>query len=498
MSEENNIDWFNRKGVGVPNKTPTLPDKTIVFTEDQKVAIQGLIEFIDGDFNNANHMVGLVGAGGVGKTFVTNYIITHCKYSPSMIRCTSTTHKACRVFSEAIGNEKVYTIQSTFGLRLNLNLDNFDPKNPQFDPTASPKLDNIAVLIIDEASMLTAGLVTYIYNKTKSLGIKVIMIGDDKQLAPVNERKSIAFSRCRKTFQLTTIVRQDKVNPIREILGLIRTDVSHKTYKFIEFVSKNIGLNKINDDGEGFYICRSDEFANVIEKSFKDEEYTKNIDMYRIVAYTNAKVSYWNTFVRNRIVQSADKNIITKHDLFMCYETIVDDFNDVVMNNSEEYIIHDLADFVDPKYSFKGFLVRFQKVHGGKVTAPTFIIDPNDNYTINMYHKTISNLIQTAKSATGGTRSAKWKAYYTFKRKYLLPTNVISKNGTILYTRDIDYGFAITSHKSQGSTYDNVFVDLNDVLYDKNGRAYADVDDLLRRIYVACSRARKRLVICYG
>lgn len=50
----------------------------------------------------------------------------------------------------------------------------------------------------------------------------------------------------------------------------------------------------------------------------------------------------------------------------------------------------------------------------------------------------------------------------------------------------------------QGSTYDVVFVDVNDIVYDKNGRPYFNQDDLLRRLYVACSRARKELVLCYG
>lgn len=50
----------------------------------------------------------------------------------------------------------------------------------------------------------------------------------------------------------------------------------------------------------------------------------------------------------------------------------------------------------------------------------------------------------------------------------------------------------------QGSTYDTVFVDVNNMVYDKNGYPYANQDDLLRRLYVGCSRAHKELIICYG
>lgn len=50
----------------------------------------------------------------------------------------------------------------------------------------------------------------------------------------------------------------------------------------------------------------------------------------------------------------------------------------------------------------------------------------------------------------------------------------------------------------QGSTYENVFVDVNDIVFDKNGQIYPNLDDMLRRLYVACSRAKKDLIICYG
>lgn len=50
----------------------------------------------------------------------------------------------------------------------------------------------------------------------------------------------------------------------------------------------------------------------------------------------------------------------------------------------------------------------------------------------------------------------------------------------------------------QGSTYESVFVDANDMVYNKNGKPYTDQNDLLRRLYVACSRAKKELIIGYG
>ena len=484
------------EGLSVVEKNKN--NNSYTFTDDQAKAIDGIIDFIAKPFDPAKYIIGLVGAGGTGKTFITNYIITHCKYSNSVIKCTSPTHKACRVFSQAIDGKNVDTIQSTFGLRLDLKLEDFDPRNPQFNPMAKPKLENIKLLLVDEASMLPAKLVTYICNKCKELQIKILFIGDSSQLSPVNENKSIAFDRCFEVYSLTQIVRQGATNPISNLLELLRYDIQHKTFRFIEYVSKHVGDMNYNELGEGFTICNRAGFKNIIDISFSDEEYTKNIDMYRIIGYTNNCVSSWNNYIRNSIIKDADKNIITKNDLIMSYETIVNEFMEIVINNSEEYIINDIVNFVDDKYDFKGFLIKFQLVHGGKITKPLYVLDHRDPYTIRKYHKVITDLIQTAKTSNGGTRAAKWKAYYDFKKKYLIATNILDKTGKSLYTRDIDYGFAITSHRAQGSTYDNVFVDLNDMIYNKMGKPYSNIDDMLRRLYVGCSRARKELILCYG
>ena len=468
------------------------------FTDDQQIAIDNIIEFIASPFNPANYIVGLTGAGGTGKTFITKYIITHCKYSNSVIKCASPTHKACRVFSQAISGRTVDTIQSVFGLRLDLKLEDFNPASPQFNPTAKPKLTNIKLLLIDEASMIPAKLVTFICNKCKELNIKIIFIGDAFQLSPVNENKSIAFDRCSKVYNLTQIVRQKDNNPIVDLLNLLRYDIEHKTYKFLEYLNDNVGCHNYNALDEGFSICNFTDFKKLIDESFSDEAYTKNIDMYRIIGYTNSCVSNWNNYIRNSIIKDSEKNIITKNDLIMSYETIVNEFMEVIINNSEEYIIKDIVNFIDSKYNFKGFLVKFQLIHGGTITKPLFIIDHRDNYTIQKYYKILTDLINSAKTSHSGTRVKRWKEYYEFKKKYLLAANIVDRNGKTIYDRDIDYGFSITSHKSQGSTYDTVFVDINNMIYDRNGRPYTNQDDLLRRLYVGCSRAKNKLILYYG
>lgn len=105
-------------------------------------------------------------------------------------------------------------------------------------------------------------------------------------------------------------------------------------------------------------------------------------------------------------------------------------------------------------------------------------------------------MIQAAKSANVRVRTQRWKDYYSFKESCLLLTNIINPTTRkIEFGRDLDYGFSLTSHKSQGSTFDTSFVDVNDIVYDKYGNPYTDAEEINRRLYVACSRCKINYIL---
>lgn len=487
----------------VSRKSISNNNEQIVFTKSQEKAVDGIIDFIAQPFDSNDFVRSISGPGGTGKTFITNYIIRHCKFSDSIIRCAAPTHKACRVLSNALNGKKVDTIQSLLGLRLNLSLEDFNPVRPQFDPIGRNKLqdktDYTRLLIIDEASMIPTKLYNYLIKVCKDKWCKVITIGDASQLSPVNERKSIAFANNNDIYYLKEIVRQEANNPITDLLKIVRDDIKNKTYRFVDYL--NVYPNKYNEIGEGYSVVPKAQFANIIAREFNNPEYTSNIDMYRVIAYTNIAVSSWNNYVRNIIVKDAYKSVLTRNDLIMSYKNLVDEFNSQILINSEEYIVKDISDFVDKKYGFKGIMVKFQAIHGGKVTPPILIINHKDRETLVAYYTIVNNMMKDAMNETDhSVRTKLWRKYYEFKNKYLLCTNILDKNDPtkIVLDRDIDYGFAITAHRAQGSTYENVFADLNDMLYDKNGHVYTNVDDVLRRVYVAFSRAKHSLTISYG
>ena len=198
---------------------------------------------------------------------------------------------------------------------------------------------------------------------------------------------------------------------------------------------------------------------------------TRNVDFVKVIAYTNAVVSNWNKLIRNAIIDKAETSIITNNDLIISYTTLVNVFGECVITNSEDYIIKDVVNYTHPQYAIKGFMIRFQAIHGGKVSSPLFVVDHKDPNSIRMYLNLSEKFVDIAKNASAKTRAQAWRDYYSFKEGCLLLANIVKADGTILYNRDLDYGFSLTSHKSQGSTFDTVFVDVNDIVYDRNGKS---------------------------
>ena len=71
--------------------------------------------------------------------------------------------------------------------------------------------------------------------------------------------------------------------------------------------------------------------------------------------------------------------------------------------------------------------------------------------------------------------------------------------GTKYINKDIDYGYAMTVHKTQGSTFDNVAIDLTNLVFTQTryGRREVDIDIRNKLIYVALSRARNSVILKY-
>lgn len=464
-------------------------------TDDQKKAYDELIKFIQADWNPDDFIRALSGAAGTGKTYLIRAVIHNCGLSSSIIGLSAPSHKAVRVLKESVAGvtNNVMTIQSAFGFRPDYDIQNFDYRHVHFASKGATKVNLCKLFIVDEASMISKGLLEYMRATMRALKCKIILMGDAYQLPPVKEKVSAAFVGI-PTCQLNKIVRQDDDNPVRYLLDLLRYDIKHRTTYFLTY----IGKTKEGHDStftKGFNVVGASEFKSQVGLYFSNGEILKDTDYCRVIAYTNRAVSSWNKYVRNCIVAQSEKSVLTKNDLITSYNTVVDEFGSTIINNSEDYVVKDIADYIHPKYGYKGFIVSFQAIHGGATTPALFVLDHTNRQSLMEYCQKAMDLIDRAKNNGGGFR---WKQFYEFRDDVMLLQNIVRTDGTTMLSRTLDYGFSITAHKAQGSTYNVALVDVNDIVFDRNGYLYNDIDEMNRRLYVACSRCKDKLIIAYG
>lgn len=466
------------------NLRPVTLNKDISLTPRQKEITESILY----DLTSKNDITEILlkGYAGTGKTFITSYIAKQLRV-PFVV--TAPIHKAVSVISKAT-NATGMTIHSLHGIRLNMQLDSFDATNPQFDPLADPKCGNYKVQMCDEGSQVPYGI--YLLNKAraKEYGYKILYIGDEGQLPPIKEKVSKVFG-IKKTYELTDVMRQEENSNLLKLFKYLRGDLINNTSESIKYLLRN--RNQIND-GVGYELLKAGNYAKSIMPYYTLDT-IKNVNYCRNVSYTNDNVGLWNTYIR-RLILGNDLPLITVDDVFTSYTTIVDEFNEIIIANSSDYRVGTVRDYTDD-YGLKTFAVNFIEDGGIFPTKTLQIIDHTHEETLKTYKQILTHLYTNAINATTAKGKA-WKKYMIFKDTHLCMIRIELLGGTIKIKKDIDYGYALTAHKAQGSTYDNVTVDLQDIMYyRRNNKFYAYTDIAMRNklLYVALSRARNLALI---
>lgn len=149
------------------------------FTEDQEKALDLLTNWY---YNPKDLFFTLSGRAGTGKTYLIKYLLDKVVRQPVCV--SAPTHKAVRTIERSTGRTGK-TLQSLHGLRPNVNLEDFDLQNVKFDQLGNPTMNNYKIIIIDECSMINAGLHELNVKRARDLNVKILYIGDPFQLPPV-------------------------------------------------------------------------------------------------------------------------------------------------------------------------------------------------------------------------------------------------------------------------------------------------------------------------
>lgn len=299
-------------------------------------------------------------------------------------------------------------------------------------------------------------------------------------MPPVGEVLSTVFT-LPNTVELTEIVRQKESNPNTKLIELARNDVRDGTdylYPYLRTVVRDI-----NENNEGFTkYSKEDYYPAMLEKYF-DSEYTQNPNLTKMICWTNKTVQQTNLYIRAQLIKS--KELVAVGDILMgyksiSYETLVPPFYVNVVRNSFDYIV-EKVEIVEKKVNDVMFKVYRVRVKESDTPIDILHRDSYDDFI-----ETIEPLHYK------GVTTRKWFPFYQFKQELVLIEGIrFGQESNQVCDHDISYGYALTVHKSQGSTYTNVGVNLVELLKNRTDKERRQL------IYVALSRTEKENKI-YG
>jgi len=508
----------------------------MTLTNDQETALTRIVEWINNDTDT--YLCSLIGPAGTGKTFLSELITKNSKYKFG-VAVSAPTHKAKNVIRLVTGLEAV-TVQALCGLAPNTLLDNFDINNPKFARRNEPQMGLYKLLLIDEASMINTELFEFIKELAYRFKTKILFIGDGYQVPPVGEAASPVFILSDYIFELRQPVRQKPDNPLVFLANAIRCDITTLTSgfntdeyaKFTESAEHLVpGFNflRVNNDrddrgqlirehlfryicinhsmiynqyGQGYEFTRDKKyFTDKVLSTFNAEQFKFDPNYARLCTFTNESVKEWNNIVRSAIIGTDE--IITLNDLLMCYTTVSAGKGSEIVTNSQEYEVVKLEH--NDKDAIKSWQVQLQNTGNQELTPWLNIVKPESYDNFALLHESMHYTARTQKGRA-------WVEYFKWRKNYLLldsfndyktspvakyakANNIVLKN---LPKKDIDYGYVITTHKSQGSTYSNSFVDgKNIAIRLKVGDEELRIKKIqyFNLLYVALSRAKEKSII---
>lgn len=459
------------------------------------------INKIDNWYNNSsepNHV--LVGAAGTGKTSITKVIIEmiQAQHPNQSIAAGAYTHSAAKNLAKLTGS-KASTLHSLLGLRLNFDIDNFKISDLDFQKAAdSVELGGGGLIIIDECSMVNEELTQALIDLAVNENSKILFIGDDKQLKPVNEDKEampFRFSDS-QTSKLTIVERQTGANPLLKQLDTAREvqedpsrlGVSFKT----DYDSFGNGVVTVPYKNPNI-ITLIDHMVSLLTS----DEGKNNPYIVRALAYRNITVDNLNAAIRRRMGYGVQLETGEPIKFYEGTGKFTNSSEAKISGVSDEHEVN-LIDLLNKNSQIKFTSTKYKdglKINVNDITVTDFDDDTySDNYVtisdesqkeaiasiLDEYHKSFVKLA----AANPSNRGSIWRSYY-------------QGIGSIATTYDLKLGsntvkkatfkpaYASTVHKAQGATYTNVVVNQYDI------DTARDIMDRKQLTYVAMSRPTK-------
>lgn len=409
----------------------------------------------------------LSGYAGTGKTSLMEIIAKKGRKQNRPVVFCATTNKAAAVLNERVSKAgfKAATLNKVFGISVEVdsNSSTYNARN-LVNVLKDADITPGTTVVIDEASMINEENYGILNNIAKRNSLKIIYVGDEAQLAPVGEDKISKVFRNGdgKVIRLTQVERTDDNAILKEATDLRNGNPLS-------------GISSFNGKGEGVaYISpnHQDEINNVVANYVKGLKHDPNY--FRILAFTNKAVSAYNNQVRELLgYTSPSPNVgepMTGYANWG-YDWKTKSYRFI---NSESYKVSK----VDKPHTIQthlsdGTAITMEAIpltlEDSLGNVDTFdFIDIKSNLSNLQAAVQLANekkmLWAEAKRAVGRDAKAKIYQRINFIDNFLFVNdNIEDSNHNLLQAKTIDFGYAMTVHKSQGSTFTNVLMDDVDI-----------------------------------
>lgn len=465
--------------------------------DQQKSALYELEKFIEDDGTE----ITLSGYAGTGKSTIIGIFSKwlNNRIGRGNIVYTAPTHRANVITKQNNPDANVYTLSALFGFTPDtdeaMEHESLDLNDLKFRAKNQMKYEAGQLIIIDEASMVQDGLYEYVQEIIAKYNGSVIYVGDSAQLRPVKSNHISKVFTSDGVPQITlTKVERTGDNPILKEATRIRQGegLSYQT--------------DINDKGQGVLYTSNDAIINEnLKQIVTSEEFNADPLHFRVITATNAAAATYNSNVRSLKYGKYAKPFV-KGDILMGYSNkFRKPDGSYRLINSMDYIVQSVRDttvkFRTDKgtIEFKAFNLSIRPV-GGTIMNDfqLTVIDKNEpDSKIFEVAEYKDRLFKMAKEAKRNGQISKARDLnqmaYSVDNELNITKNLKDNQGRLKIRKAIDYGYAQTVWKSQGSTYSKVLILSNEIDTFGYGKDVMQLRNELR--YVAVSRAKNFVII---
>lgn len=470
----------------------------ITYNKEQQSAIVNAVSFLKSNTDPTQYYV-IEGKAGTGKTTIAKEILK--EFEDEQIYVAAVSHKAKGVIKSSFGDDtrgkKFFSIAGLLGMK---GINDNDTQTTKFQVGLKvPLLDNPpALLVIDEASMITEDVLKKIIDINSSLSsdinsslsrpFQMLFLGDIGQIQPIRDeqsefyrtnkdllnKKSDIFNSKHKS-KLITRVRQGEANPILPYADYFWEN-SQKENPELNPTQHIVRNNQITDKGSLLFSNSEGEVLNSVIKAVKNAVEKGLTNHVKIVTYHVNEKTELNQKIHEALF--GKDSDYSKGDMLILNSPY--DLPDVnaTMENSSEIQIKSIQDEDTDEFGVHTLYLEtngtaYTRTGNEQKDCVIQVVSRND---IGLYNHKLQELASYAKRQTNrALKKQAWSDFWEYKGRYA----------------DVDFGYAITAHKSQGSTYDIVVVDEKDIM----GTTATSNQEKSELIYTALTRPRKTAIV---